>query len=189
MFSIIFGLFMDAERTLPTISEVEFCLICLEEDVDLPVTSCCGQTIHLMCLDICLKMNNRCPHCRCGLERVMMILVIICLWLLLLFCILVLLGAGFCSQGRVLQNRSIYLKILHEVGPKKTRKVHQDRMGHFYLDLAKVLCTVGCKSAVVRMKFSCGMNGFLEIVKSISGIELLEEQEEEEEEQQQQQQQ
>ena len=138
----------DTGRELPTISEVEDCAVCLEEESDLPVTSCCGQTIHLTCFDICLKSNKRCPYCRCGMER-----------------------------SRVLQNRSIYVKILHEVGRKRTRKIHQDKMGFFYLDLAKVLCTVGCKSAVVRVKLGCGMNGFLEVIKSISNVELLEEEE------------
>ena len=42
------------------------CFICLKEEQDLPVTSCCGKMVHESCLinwlEVC--MSPSCPHCR-----------------------------------------------------------------------------------------------------------------------------
>lgn len=42
------------------------CMICLKEEEDLPVTSCCGKMVHEKCLiewlEVCMAPS--CPHCR-----------------------------------------------------------------------------------------------------------------------------
>ena len=42
------------------------CIICLKEEKDLPVTSCCGKMVHEKCLlewiEVCTSPS--CPHCR-----------------------------------------------------------------------------------------------------------------------------
>ena len=42
------------------------CFICLKEEQDLPVTSCCGKMVHESCLinwlEVCMAPS--CPHCR-----------------------------------------------------------------------------------------------------------------------------
>lgn len=50
------------------------CLICLKEEKDLPVTSCCGKMVHEQCLtewiDVC--KDPSCPHCRTAMVTVSM---------------------------------------------------------------------------------------------------------------------
>ena len=42
------------------------CMICLKEEQDLPVSSCCGKMVHEFCLinwlEVCMEPS--CPHCR-----------------------------------------------------------------------------------------------------------------------------
>ena len=42
------------------------CMICLKEEQDLPVSSCCGKMVHESCLinwlEVCMEPS--CPHCR-----------------------------------------------------------------------------------------------------------------------------
>ena len=42
------------------------CMICLKEEEDLPVISCCGKMVHEKCLidwlEVCMAPS--CPHCR-----------------------------------------------------------------------------------------------------------------------------
>ena len=42
------------------------CMICLKEEKDLPVMSCCGKMVHESCLTDWLDVCHRpsCPHCR-----------------------------------------------------------------------------------------------------------------------------
>ena len=42
------------------------CFICLKEEQDLPVTSCCGKMVHESCLIEWLEVckSPSCPHCR-----------------------------------------------------------------------------------------------------------------------------
>ena len=48
------------------------CMICLKEEKDLPVTSCCGKMVHERCLiewlDVC--KDPSCPHCRTAMVTV-----------------------------------------------------------------------------------------------------------------------
>lgn len=48
------------------------CMICLKEEKDLPVTSCCGKMVHEQCLiewlDVC--KDPSCPHCRTAMVMV-----------------------------------------------------------------------------------------------------------------------
>lgn len=47
-------------------------MICLKEEKDLPVTSCCGKMVHEQCLiewlDVC--KDPSCPHCRTAMVTV-----------------------------------------------------------------------------------------------------------------------
>ena len=44
--------------------EEKKCCICLSEERDLPVTSCCGKMVHERCVTTSIKNYRHCPHCR-----------------------------------------------------------------------------------------------------------------------------
>ena len=51
-------------------TEDERCCVCLVASNGLPVTSCCGQSIHRVCLDSALKRYTHCPYCRWTMHTV-----------------------------------------------------------------------------------------------------------------------
>ena len=83
--------------------DVEECCVCLEEEWCLPVTNCCGQSIHTKCLTRSLQDYNHCPHCRCPTSMVSFFVVfslfvfILCLYFFVCF----FLGDGFEIQRGV----------------------------------------------------------------------------------------
>ena len=62
----------------------EGCCICLVEEKDLPVTSCCGKTVHEACLRSAIRYYPHCPHCRDYMETVILSLIFGFLFLIIL---------------------------------------------------------------------------------------------------------
>ena len=70
--SILFGFTIEKETPRRNgrysfqmaMEDVEECCVCLEEEWCLPVTNCCGQSIHKTCLARSLQNYLHCPHCR-----------------------------------------------------------------------------------------------------------------------------
>lgn len=49
--------------------ELEPCMICYEQITNDKITlECCKKNIHKNCIDKCLKIDDRCPHCRSVLK-------------------------------------------------------------------------------------------------------------------------
>ena len=74
----------------------------------------------------------------------------------------------------VVQNRKIYERLNNEVGPNCTKRVYQEKHDCFYLDFAEVKCNAGCKSVGLRLKLYCGLSSFIESVKAICGVQIIE---------------
>ena len=75
-------------------------------------------------------------------------------------------------QPHIVQNRETYDVLRDEIGVKKLKRVHQDKE-HFYLDFGEIICTAGCKTATLQMKFFCGLNMFIQSINAIHGVGLV----------------
>ena len=83
--------------------DVEECCVCLEEEWCLPVTNCCGQSIHKACLTRSLQTYSHCPYCRCPTSMVSFFLVVFlfCIYFMFYFFWCVFSGDGFEIQRGV----------------------------------------------------------------------------------------
>ena len=62
--------------------EQDWCCICLGNDKDLPVTSCCGKMVHESCIKYAISNLPHCPHCRETMETVILCLFVLTFFLL-----------------------------------------------------------------------------------------------------------
>ena len=120
---------------------------CAWKTVPMFVVSCCGTWIYPHCLDRCIKEYERCPLCR---RRT--------------------------REACTVQTRKVYERLLGELGSDMTGRVHQDVFGHFSLEygLLRMSCQCFCNErALIRLRFECGLNDFVTVMKAIKCIHIL----------------
>ena len=73
----------------------------------------------------------------------------------------------------MVQNRAIYDRLTAELGAVTTSRVYQTKRDHFYLDFAVLTCDCEAEvRGVARLELFCGLNSFIESIKSIKGVKI-----------------
>ena len=106
--------------------DVEECCVCLEEEWCLPVTNCCGQSIHTTCLTRSLQDYNHCPHCRCPTS-------IVSFFFLRFFFLWFFSYILSFFQVMILKSKEEYETLVKAIGHKQTKRIFRsDDMKRFF---------------------------------------------------------